>query len=135
MLSFWRKRMQGNQRGFTLIELMIVVAIIGILVAIAFPLYANLQARSRVAKAQADTRTIAGAIVVYAAHVGVMPAAITDLTSSQSNPQGIWAGPFLSNTIAAPQTWAAYTYTPGANGTFTVTSSSATDAATAIAPQ
>ena len=62
-----------GQRGFTLIELLIVVAIIGILSAIAVPLYANVQARARIAKAQADTRAIASAVGIYAAHCGGLP--------------------------------------------------------------
>ncbi|HXJ80450.1 MAG TPA: prepilin-type N-terminal cleavage/methylation domain-containing protein [Candidatus Methylomirabilis sp.] len=134
MLSFWRKKMHRNQHGFTLIELMIVVAIIGILTAIAFPLYANLQARARVAKAQADARTIAGAVVVYSAHTGVMPGAITDLTSQVSNNQGVVAGPFLAGTIAAPQTWDSYQYTDNGDGTFSVSSSSSADGASVKSP-
>src|SRR6266851_4571519 len=120
MLSMLRKKM-GNQRGFTLIELMIVVAIIGILTAIAFPLYANIQARARVAKAQADVRTLASAIVVYSAHTGVLPTAITDISSAVIV-GGVTAGPFIRPIPAPPLAWAAYVYTKDAPvaGSFTI---------------
>jgi type IV pilus assembly protein PilA len=53
-------RRLGSQKGFTLIELMIVVAIIGILAAIAIPNFLRYQAQSR----QAEARTNLGGIFV-----------------------------------------------------------------------
>lgn len=43
--------MKNNQKGFTLIELMIVIAIIGILAAIALPAYQDYTARSQMTEA------------------------------------------------------------------------------------
>ena len=122
MLRSWHRKQKvlGNQHGFTLIELMIVVAIIGILSAIAIPLYANIQARARIAKAQADTRTLVSAVSMFSAHMTTLPVDLAALNAPATNSLGQTAGPFMPSTPNPPAGWAAYAYSSTAAGTFTV---------------
>jgi type IV pilus assembly protein PilA len=55
MLEFFRKKMRDD-RGFTLIELMVVVLIIAILIAIAIPTFLGLRARAQDRAAQSNLR-------------------------------------------------------------------------------
>jgi len=70
MMKFSKK-----SNAFTLIELLIVVAIIAILAAIAVPNFLEAQTRSKVSRAKADMRTIATGLEVYFVDNNKYPAA------------------------------------------------------------
>ncbi|WP_281783103.1 pilin [Sinimarinibacterium flocculans] len=80
-----------KQQGFTLIELMIVVAIIGILAAIAIPAYQDYIARSQVSEAFAMSSGAKTAISEYAQINGVYPGAATDPTNGDLAVSGEFA--------------------------------------------
>lgn len=70
-----------NEKGFTLVELMVVVVIIGILVAIAIPIYGNITANAEEKACFANQRTIEGAASMYYATEGVQAADLAALIS------------------------------------------------------
>ena len=129
MIETWWKRMvvRGNGGGLTLIDLMVVVSVIGVVTAMAIPLYANAEARDRIEKAQSDLEMLATAVKAYAAHMGTLPAALTALTTTATNRLNWSAGPFMPLVPSPPRGgtpgWGAYTYTSSTAGTFSLTTS------------
>jgi type IV pilus assembly protein PilA len=98
------KTMKNIQKGFTLIELMIVIAILGILMAIAIPAYSDYTSRARASEALLAGAPIKQAVSEYYATNGVYPPTSAD----------VGADPDATTYFAS---WA---YTDGA-GTFDLT--------------
>lgn len=90
--------MKAMQKGFTLIELMIVVAIIGILAAVALPAYQDYTARSQVSEAIVLFEGPKGGVAEFWSNKGAYPAG--NISAGVAIPASI-SGKYVSNVAIA----------------------------------
>jgi prepilin-type N-terminal cleavage/methylation domain-containing protein len=93
-----------NARGFTIVELLIVIVVIGILAGLVFVQFNNVQGKARDSERKADIRLIESKLAEFRSDTGGYPAALADLTDVPAE------------ALAGPKTNETYTYAPTPNG-------------------
>jgi general secretion pathway protein G len=116
-----RARSGQQHRGFTLLELLVVLVVLGLLISIVGPKYFGQLGKSEAKAAQAQIASIGKALDMYRIDVGRFPATEQGLAALSASPanEPKWRGPYLQKT-APPDPWGrAYVYkSPGEHGDF-----------------
>lgn len=108
-----------NKKGFTLIEIMLVVTIIGVLAMVVIPRLAGRSEEARVAAAKIQIENIGVALDAYELDNGRYPSTDQGLSALYSNPGGLasWKGPYLKKKLNTDPWGVQYVYSqPGTHG-------------------
>lgn len=92
-----RMSLAGGRAGFTLIEVLLVVVIIGILVAVVMPKLSGRGKEARISAAKSSIANISLAIDIYEVDNGSYPPSMQSLTTKGSEKN--WRGPYLKKGV------------------------------------
>ncbi len=116
---------QQSEKGFTLIELVVVIIIIGILAALVIPKFTGRVGEAKLKAAKAQIEYFGTALEALRLDVGKYPTTEEGLKALREKPSGMegWKGPYLPKEIP-PDPWGKpYIYKcPGENGDYDILS-------------
>ncbi len=110
-----------SARGFTLLELLVVLVIIGLLVAYVAPRYFSQVGKSEVKVAKAQIKALEDALDQFRLDVGRYPSSEQGLEALNVQPSGEarWQGPYLRKAVPKDPWGNAYVYSsPGEHGEY-----------------
>ena len=120
----WLERKRGKaartQRGFTLVELLVVITIIALIMGIVGPRVLNYLTESKAKAAKIQIESFGSALDLFFLDTGRYPSGSEGLTALVRRPGNIaaWNGPYLKGGQVPPDPWGnAYVYrAPGQEG-------------------
>lgn len=115
-----------RSRGFTLLELLVVLAILGLLVGLVGPRVMKTLGTSKTNAARIQIEELAGTLDIYRLEVGRYPTTAEGLQALVENPGDVtsWNGPYLTKSKVPKDPWGFdYRYrSPGEHGAFDILS-------------
>ena len=114
--------LRGSHRGFTLIEMLVVMVLIGLLAGLVGPKLFGRVDSSKVQTAQAQIKMFKGSLETFRLDVGRFPTQAEGLAAlnqapSEERAKARWRGPYLDQDLPRDPWDNAYVYSlPGANG-------------------
>ena len=94
-----------RRRGFTLVELMVVIAIIGLLATVVTVSVINKMEQANVGKVKADMKSIKDAMKLFKVNMGRWPRNVNELLTAPPDARNRWKGPYIEADQAPRDPW------------------------------
>jgi general secretion pathway protein G len=94
-----------RQAGFTLVEMIVVIAIIGILATLVVVRYSGQTDQAKVAAAKSQLAQLEGAVISFHSHVGRLPKSLLELVEKPSGASNWQEGGYLKGKSMPKDPW------------------------------